>query len=202
MNPLFVCGMPRTGTGILTDTLNTHPEIQLHKENKLVWTMCQYLSKLSTAYPITPFEFGLNVNPGELDDYKATFANRFAQIAKEKLSKRSGIKYFGDKYPHLIFQVDTLKTIFPHAKVIFTLRDKSECVKSILNKSWGECVDKSRWEFQYDRSVAIIEKHLENPSYRLVRLEDALLDKEAVFSDIAEWLGVENVFNLGLINAN
>ncbi len=203
MNPLFICGSPRTGTTIMAAVLNSHPKISMTIENKIIWTMIQYISRLSFAHPVTDYEFGLNSK--SLEEFNSTkeILYKYLRLAGGELTnKKPDSIYFGDKYPNLVFYLDVLWKLYPLSKIIIMTREKRKTINSILQKPWSKVCTKHQWELNYDFIEAVIDKNQFNKNVLKVNFEELQLNPEKTFQGIANWLEIENNFNLSLIARN
>ena len=119
-NPLvFLVGCQRSGTTLLSDLLDAHPDVACWNEPYFIWD--RYLgnadSDVRTAADATPRVHG----------YVAT---EFAHFRR-----RSGARVLVEKSPENCFRIPFVDTLFPHAAWIHIVRDGRDVVASI-RREW------------------------------------------------------------------
>ncbi|MBO6564608.1 MAG: sulfotransferase [Pseudomonadales bacterium] len=115
--PVFVVGMPRSGTTLVEQILSSHSEVfgagELN-EMKFVAAKTQQLSKFDQAYPASL--------PGLRKDDYANLADAYLRRLQQ-LSGDGGFGRYIDKHP-LNFQfVGLIYAMFPNARIIHTVRN-------------------------------------------------------------------------------
>ena len=123
---LFVCGVARSGTTVLTRTLNGHPQIALGLERfkGLVarGRIEEYLPHPFTADRFFDFSDGLT---DILPDSQA-FGPFYAAVRE----KFDGARYVGDKVPGMFRFMANMKRQFPEAKFVIIIRDIEQVAHS------------------------------------------------------------------------
>lgn len=208
--PLFLVGMPRSGTTLLRDVLNQSPKIAI-------------LDEETGFIPQFVDEFGLTASfhqDEELDRFyrlfsKTVFFKRKKTWQQVILSRgeieradRANIaslirfiyQYYandgvsnevivGDKTPWHLVHMQLIKQIFPEAQFVHIIRDPRDHAIS-MKRAWGRSLIRSayRWHVAVRRARA--EGALFGRDYMELRYEDFLEDPEAALSSICDFLGI------------
>ena len=112
--PLFVCGVPRSGTTAVTRLLNAHPKIGIGVE--------RYRSRLTIGLTPDLFE-RVRFFKYEEDDGARDVFEKFAEEYARLKAKWNRCLYVGDKIPRLYRRFDPLYAAFPNATVVCITRD-------------------------------------------------------------------------------
>ena len=117
MKPLFICGMPRSGTTLCEQIISSHSKVSAAGE-------------LSDLIKISGLENIIQTDKNKIDDFEINLKKtEFLQnIRKEYLSVIKKFKgkdsiYVTDKLPHNFILIGLIKLIFPKAKIIYCKRD-------------------------------------------------------------------------------
>ena len=121
--PIFIIGMPRSGTSLVEQILSSHPEVygggELSHMNDIVDGLPQTLGS-GKPWPIC-------VDDISLDELKI--------IRKQYLEKLPALKtpvgYVSDKMPHNFFVVGLIRMIFPEASIIHCKRNEMDTCLSL-----------------------------------------------------------------------
>lgn len=166
--PLFIVGWPRSGTKLLRDLLNRHPQISIpmveshfipHFVNTFGWNSNFYdkqlLIKFYKLFSQSIF-YRCFKNRGVILDFEHLNANANKQSWDKILEfilryyastndKNDGFLW-GDKTPQYLVHMDTLKKIFREAKFIHIIRDPRDCCLS-SKRVWGKNIYRTahRW---------------------------------------------------------
>lgn len=126
---VFVCGMFRSGSTVAEQLLARHPAIHAAGELELV--------------------------PGFVGDYLQPYPDALASIAKEQLDAMRGeytaaidrldstARYVTDKRPDNFLHLGLVKTLFPAARVIHTVRNPLDILLSTYFLNFAEAVSYS-----------------------------------------------------------
>ena len=129
-NPIFIIGTARSGTSLLRNLVQTHPQIADWSEANVVWD--------PTGYPSPPHQAPDWVDPHvfnqrwyrdaqhRLDEIAATFG--VFQTLRRK-------PYFLNKSPFNTFRIPHILQMFPQAKFIHIVRNGLAVVNSRLYKN-------------------------------------------------------------------
>jgi hypothetical protein len=131
--PLFVLGVPRSGTTFLQQVLNTHPSVFLTDELRFVSWLVTETRKLRGGYETHgdpyPFHHGAAFADYLVDNAGRLVAPFYAQFSRK--AGKSTIKYWGDKYPHYEQVLPIMTRMFPRACYIMIHRDLRDTACSV-----------------------------------------------------------------------
>ena len=132
IRPIFVIGSPRSGTTLLRTILDAHPNI----------VSPQWETGLFIA-----FDSILNGQVAKLMNARSDFPIeradlvRWARECTLDLSKPFGTQSvkprWAEKTPGHVFKVELIREVFPDAQFIHIIRNGSDVVKSLINRSWA-----------------------------------------------------------------
>jgi len=103
--PIFIVGMPRSGTSLLEQILTSHPKVNGAGEvPSMLASAIDYFEQLDSGYTALP--------PNASNNYLL----ELAKIAGEN-------KYVTDKLPFNFFSIPIIRSYFPNAKIVHIYRD-------------------------------------------------------------------------------
>lgn len=111
--PIFIVGMPRSGTTLVEQIISSHPEVFGAGERRTLATACDYFEKaavieenlLDSSLPPAFFRRAANLYLANLDIGATGYTN------------------FTDKNPHNFFLVGLIRILFPRARIIHCRRN-------------------------------------------------------------------------------
>lgn len=209
--PLFVVGMPRSGTKLLRELLNRHPLVGIPgvETEFLPWLVSHFnsfgdlrdparfdvfFSKITRA---TYFEF--RRAEGAVFDARRwqgscrefTPAGIFEALLRMEVEAPYGSdRIWGDKSPSYIDDLALIKRLYPGAKIVHIIRDARDYCLSI-NKAWGKNILRAaqRWaegvEGARQAGSALGNDYIE------VRYEDLLSHTEDQLRRVCVLIGIE-----------
>lgn len=214
--PLFILGMPRSGTKLLRDLLNQNPKIGIPPAET---NFIPYMIKRFGNAP--SFE-----NDNEFDRFlkelrKTTFWEWMKPYGlvfrKEYLDKEADkkswnsifeviLRYYapfgrsedfiwGDKSPTYLCHMILLKKIFPEAKFLHIIRDPRDCCLS-TKKAWGKNLYRTAELWRRTLKNAKFDGCKLGKDYMEVLYEALLDDPEKVMRSICDFVGCD--FNLAM----
>lgn len=151
VQPMFICGMFRSGSTLLEQVLSGHPAIAAAGE--LDW-----LPRLVRG-PLRPFPWSMPALAKEdLDKYSRGYLEQLRQLPIGK----QGEIYVIDKRPDNFMLIGLIKSLFPGAKILHTVRHPMDNGLSIFKQHLGRQVapysssleDISHYYIQYRRIMA------------------------------------------------
>lgn len=177
--PVFIVGMPRSGTTLLAEQLSLHPGVC--NRGELPW-----IAKLSERAD-------LNGNPSV--DALTRGASFYMLHARR--DDAPGVRWLVDKQPLNFRYVDLILSLFPDARIIHCTRNARDTALSLWTQSFNEDVQgyaydfddievvmrdcerlMSRWQRLYPRSI------------RTIRYEELIEEPDTTLAGLAAWIGL------------
>ncbi len=122
-SPIFVVGMPRSGTTLVKQILATHPEV--HGAGELIELENIITSNFGS---IGEIEFAENVRRAD-DGFFSMVGNEYIKNIRQHSSKA---KFITDKMPGNFLFIGMIKLMIPQAKIINCRRDPLDTCLSIF----------------------------------------------------------------------
>lgn len=136
-SPLFVLGVPRSGTSLLYGLLNQHPQIALLYEGDLPLLWPLFLKHRSKADWLERWNFwsgaverhqiSVRGIPAGVSDIRSATEAAYRQYAGQK-----GATIWGCKSPNQYDSVDRLANLFPNARFLILWRDPVDVCRSMI----------------------------------------------------------------------
>lgn len=204
-SPVFVVGIPRSGTTLLSAMLSAHPRIAIAPETHFLskWRQEydgvdvrqeQAFARFWRAWSQSEHFLSLRID-GEVartrilsqgpHDYKQIFST-VLQLYAEKQGKPR----WGEKTPAHERYIELLLGWFPHARVIYMLRDPRAVIASLLRVPWSHAnvyLHARRWR----RSAQRLGRCSSDARVRIVKYEDLVQDPRSSLAGLSAFLGEE-----------
>lgn len=177
--PLFIVGMPRSGTTLMAELLASFP--QVCNRGELRWL----------AY--------LASRPDTSDLHDAVSLRKAAMFytRHSRQDDAPTAHWFLDKQPLNFRYLDLALALFPGAKIIFCRRNSRDNALSL----WTQCFREDVQGYSYDfHDIALVMGDCERlmaqwqqrfgPSIRNVHYEELVSDPGRVTAGLAEWIGL------------
>ena len=209
--PLFIVGMPRSGTKLLRGLLNQHPRIRIPDfETEFVPFLVRWVerhgppederafARLHADLSRAPYFVYRNarLGPFSLREWRTWCAGRFDAaglfegLMRYELHTPAGSGViWGDKSPGYVTQLDLLQRHFPQSRVVHLVRDvRDYCVS--IRKAWNK--DVRRAAHRWGEDVLRAHRHCAAEPGRCieVRYEDLLAAPAEELERVCEFLGV------------
>lgn len=126
--PIFILGMPRSGSTLLENIITNHPEVESLGELSFISDLVTKTKKNNIFWPEIVNEF----SEEDLLLLRDNYLNRIKEISPRLKN------VFTDKMPYNFLYIGFIKKIFPDCKIIFTSRDsRDNCVSIYFLKLFG-----------------------------------------------------------------
>jgi Flp pilus assembly protein TadD len=187
--PVFIVGMPRSGSTLVEQILASHPDIYGAGEVKY---LSRALGQLRDRFPSLPKypEMVAKITPAQLEIAGKNYQQALAQGAGDA-------KRITDKLLTNYFFLGLINLMFPKAKVIHTLRDPVDTCLSGFTKLFKDDMPHSydlselgRYYGKYRELMEHWQKVLPEGFLTTVAYEDVVADTEKEARRLIEFLGL------------
>jgi tetratricopeptide (TPR) repeat protein len=173
--PVFIVGLPRSGTTLVAELLARYPRVCSRGE--LPWIAWLFDRSMAEAKP-------------SLDRLAAAY---MAQLRRDD----SDAQWFIDKQPHNFHYVDFMLALWPQAKIIYCERNPRDNALSLWMQAFLEDVQGFSYSFDHIGRVMDDCRRLMHhwrerypASIRTLRYESLVRDPQARIAELAEWIGI------------
>lgn len=139
ITPIFIVGMPRSGTSLVEQILASHPEVYGAGELNFISVIAAELGYGSGAFDPDP-------------EALRTLSRRYLDIIAEHTG---GTRFFTDKMPHNFLYLGLIALLFPHARILHTRRDPLDTCLSCYFQNFSGT-------HQYTRDLERLGRHYRN----------------------------------------
>ena len=120
-SPIFLIGFPRSGTTLLEQILDGHPQVQVMEEKRAFASVENAIASMPEAYPLAIAD----LPETQIRELRALYF----QNVDMHFARREG-QFFVDKFPLNTEYVPLIKRLFPEAKFILACRHPCDVVLS------------------------------------------------------------------------
>ncbi|MGK7947905.1 MAG: sulfotransferase [Xenococcaceae cyanobacterium] len=204
-NPIFIVGMPRSGTTLMRSMLSVHPNLAVSRETHFFpkwWERYQKtdLNNLDNfeafwqefsdhnRFPkivIDPTLIKAKILAADEINLKTIF-NTMMEVLAATMNKPRWVEKTPDHYKYL----DQILDWYPQAQIIWMLRDPRAVIASTLQR-WPKTPVDVRAKEWSDSIVIFQDKWSENPRVKLIKYEDLVADAESQTIELCDFLGEE-----------
>lgn len=177
--PIFIVGMPRSGTTLLAELLASFPKVC--NRGELPW-----LAHLASQ-------------PDIIDLHQSASLRKAAMLyaGHSRQDDAPESRWFLDKQPLNFRYLDLALAMFPDAKIIFCRRDARDNALSL----WAQCFLEEVQGYSYDfRDIALVMDDCERlmahwqqrygPSIRDIHYEDLVANPGRITAALVDWIGL------------
>jgi tetratricopeptide (TPR) repeat protein len=186
-SPIFVVAFPRSGTTLLEQTLDAHPQLRSMDEQPIVQQALDDIVAAGARYP----EELAKLEPAKLQAIRA----RYFERAGGKVRLEPGQRLV-DKNPLNMLRLPVIRRLFPNAPIIMAIRHPCDVVLSCFMQHFRAphfvmlCANlptlatgyQRSFDFWYQQAAILAPRVLE------VRYEDFVADFEGGVREMAEFL--------------
>lgn len=216
--PVFVVGMPRSGTKLLRDIINNNKQIFIPpNESKIIpymvrnygttvsrpdlaagldeWYASTFYQRIEDAGYTVDREDWLNKLGSEATLPMTDIIESFYQI----LSDKTGAAIWGDKTPTYLLHYSLLLNMYPEAKFVHIVRDVRDYCLSI-NKAWGKSM--LRAAYRWNTSLTVFREQIGDDDSRVlhIRYEDLTENPKETMQLVCSFLGIS--YNAEMLQLN
>jgi tetratricopeptide (TPR) repeat protein len=184
--PIFIVGLPRTGTTLTERILASHPRVESLGETQWMQRVIRRISGVPGPDDVTPaaIEAAARKDPGRI-------AEEYLQGVRFRLRDKP---YFIEKYPENILYLGFIARAFPQARLLHLRRNPMDACFAMYKQSFFRYAytleNVGRYYLAYDRLVrhwrALLGRRLVEVAY-----EALVADQEVETRRLLERLGLE-----------
>ena len=131
--PIFICGMPRSGTTLCEQILSSHSEVYGAGELRYLLQLTKLQDVVNNPETKNIVKYIKNIETKEtLLNIREEYLKLLASI------NRRGERYICDKMPHNFLLIDLIRFILPEAKIIYCKRKPADNCFSLLTQRFVE----------------------------------------------------------------
>jgi tetratricopeptide (TPR) repeat protein len=131
--PIFICGMPRSGTTLCEQILSAHSDVYGAGELRYLLQLTKLQDVINKPEINNIEKYVENIETKEaLSNIRQEYLKLLASINKR------GEKYVCDKMPHNFLLIDLIRFILPEAKIIYCKRKPADNCFSLLTQRFVE----------------------------------------------------------------
>ena len=186
--PVFILGMPRSGSTLVEQIISSHALVhgagELQAISAIILTISQRLEH-ANPYPECMTLFDKEM----AEEYSARYLQELALHS-------ATAKHITDKFPGNYFKIGLIKTLFPDARIILCQRNPLDSCISIF----FHCIQDWKWSFEltelgqyyldYQRIMSHWQKLFPGEIFT-VQYEDLVMEQERVSKQLIDYLGLE-----------
>ncbi|GAB3111588.1 tetratricopeptide repeat protein [Aestuariicella hydrocarbonica] len=132
VTPIFVVGLPRSGSTLQEQILASHSQVEGTQELHYMPRLAKGMRLGSATSDPTPFPEAMQqVSETELQDMAAQY------LAKSESHRTQGKAYFIDKLPNNFSYVGLIAILFPNARIINTIRHPMDNCLGCFKQLWA-----------------------------------------------------------------
>jgi tetratricopeptide (TPR) repeat protein len=186
--PVFIMGMPRSGTTLLEQLLKAHPDVDGVGELSRFTNLEE---GLLNQYQTASEKLETDAQAGILKAHGREILNAYTVITQKK-----NARIIVEKTPHNFQAVGYLALVFPHAKFLHLHRHPGDCFISSYQNRLNEWHDYVYTQETYAQAYGIQEHYRALWKQRLpskvisVSYEALVQDTESVMRDVLSFLGL------------
>jgi len=202
-SPVFIVGMPRSGTTLMRGAVDAHPDIAIAPETHFLnfWVPRAGKRELESRADFDRFwgafarsrqfaQLGLSaadVREAVLAADELSFRTVFA-ILLGAYARKAGKTRWGEKTPLHHLHIGRLLEWFPASRIVYMLRDPRSVVASLQDAPWAQPnleLQACRWR----DSVRVLGRWESDPRVCVVFYEALVTEPETVLRKLGDFLG-------------
>ncbi|TAN06059.1 MAG: sulfotransferase family protein [Rhodanobacteraceae bacterium] len=190
-SPIFVLGFPRSGTTMLEQMLDAHPDMVSMDEQPFAQRVVEAMQAMQLQYPEQLGELG----SAQCDQLRDIYWRAVAQLVHLRPGQR-----LVDKNPLTMLRLPLLVRIFPNAKIIFVVRHPCDVVFSNYMQHFNApayialCSTLQRLASGYAAAMRFWNRHVElfRPKVFEWRYEEVVRDFDAHVEQLGTFLQLDD----------
>jgi len=145
--PIFIVGMPRSGTTLTEQILASHSQVEATDE-------LPYMERLALELDMAGgyAKWLARLSDEKLDSFRGRYLNQVAQYFE------GTPEYFIDKNPNNFLHIGLIKTLFPDAKIVNVIRDANDNAMGVFKQHFSRGHD---YSYSLDNIVEYWQRYAE-----------------------------------------
>jgi tetratricopeptide (TPR) repeat protein len=128
--PVFILGMPRSGTSLCEQILAAHPDVFGAGELGDISNLAKEIAQLKTKYTEKDSNWMTSLPVNIIDSFAAKYLDSIATLNSTK-------RYVTDKMPHNFKYIGLISMLFPNARIIHCTRNPLDNILSIYFQNFS-----------------------------------------------------------------
>lgn len=179
--PVFIIGMPRSGTTLVEQIISSHSKIAAGGELDIIWRLGDHIFN-------------------KLDDLTENSLVKFRKSYLDKINKISNINLITDKTPQNFRYIGLITAAFPEAKIIHVKRNSSATCWGIFKQRFDRRADALGFSYSLDDIVNYYKMYInlmrffrESLSHDIYELdyESLVVNKEVEMKNLIRYLNLD-----------
>ncbi len=202
-SPIFVVGMPRSGTTLMSSAIAAHPRLTISPETHF---LTKWVYRRGGRDIVRPADFdrfweawsaserfghlGIDAGStrGRIEAAGPITYRSIFDACMQAYAEAVGKVRWGEKTPDHFRYVDLLCDWYPDCRIIFMVRDPRAVAASTLKTPWGtRSIDVIA--HKWNRVARLIESHAGDRRYMVVRYRDLVVDPETTLRRVCDHIG-------------
>jgi len=189
--PIFLVGFPRSGTTLLDQILDSHPDFQVVEESAALEIVISRINALPEGYPVALD----HISEDTLTELRREYFRNLSGFAGQNTTATQMI----DKYPLHIMHLGLIYRLFPQAKIILAIRHPYDvCLSNFMqlfkiNDAMANFLNIYDTSFCYNQVMGLALRYLDTLPLRVhrIRYEDLVDDFTTTASELLSFLGAD-----------
>ena len=198
-NPVFVVGMPRSGTTLVSNLINSSEQIFIPEETHFFAQLSELRSLNNAEYNSKYLDLS-NVytrswmlSPEQMEFIKSSTNPKqlFERLISCLLKKRNvKCARWGEKTPLHLMHINDILELYPNAKIIHIIRDPRDVFRSMISADWMRLFPYDQMIRSYKCSTKL---HMDstNENVYSLKFEDLVQNPSQYIGEIYEYIGLE-----------
>ncbi len=190
-DPIFIVGLPRSGSTLIEQILASHSMIEGTDElPDLIAIAAQLAGRRIDGEPVRYPEMLADLSP----EQRTTLGEHY--LARTRARRREGKPYFIDKMPNNWMHIGLIRLILPHAKIVDARRHPLGCGWSAYKQHFAQgqafsydLGDLGRYYRDYVTAMAHIDRVMPGRVHRVI-YEAMVADTQAQVEALLDYVGV------------
>ncbi len=196
VKPVFILGMPRSGTTLLEQILSSHSQIMGAGELNTIQDIVKQLklsfkTEQNTVQPTYPLNID-QISQDTITEFATEYVKKIESLTRDK-----SFQYVVDKNPVNFRHVGLIMTMFPQAKIIHTRRHPLDVVLSIYfqrfssGHAYAFNLDALANYYQYYHKLMNLWCELYPDVIHSCRYDDLVLQTEKTSQQVTKYLNLD-----------